>query len=221
MPNPGLKDTHVAGRSSEGVELRGTPLRLDRHAVVFETFRQGTALKLSEVLSGFKIVFKDRTIYEGRAVVTSVVDGGVTLTCAANLDDGWRDVNFPDSGVDHTRLQEDFRQFLGQWEHFYRVSPEFKVAVSDLHTFLTELRLWTEQVELGLRSGLSGAGTERTGPSGAGCALREVRNRRGRRPAGAPAGPPALHPPPTSSRRPRLPLRLPRRPQAAGLRGRL
>ncbi len=156
MQDHAPQDTHVVGRNSEGVEVRGTPLRVGRHSVVFDTYRQGAVLQVSEVLSGFKIVLKDRPLYEGRAIIKGIVDQGVTLTCEANLDDGWLDVNFPDGGVDSGHIRGEFQRFLGQWEQFYRVSPEFKVIVADLQTFLTELRLWTEQVELGIRCEPSG-----------------------------------------------------------------
>lgn len=148
--------THVVGRSSEGVEVRGTPLRVSRHSIVFEIYRQDALLQVSEVLSGFKIVLNDRPLYEGRAIIKGVVDRGVTLACEASLDDGWLDVNFADGGVNSAHVRGEFRRFLGQWEQFYRVSPEFKVIVADLETFLAELQLWTEQVELGIRCEPSG-----------------------------------------------------------------
>ena len=41
---------------------------------------------------------------------------------------------------------------LTYWQKIYRVQPEFKVVMADMQTFLTDLRLWLEQVELGIRS---------------------------------------------------------------------
>ena len=48
------------------------------------------------------------------------------------------------------------RAFLRHWQRLYRVLPEFKVVVADMQTFLTDLRLWLEQVELEIRSAPSG-----------------------------------------------------------------
>jgi extracellular factor (EF) 3-hydroxypalmitic acid methyl ester biosynthesis protein len=41
---------------------------------------------------------------------------------------------------------------MQEWQKFYRVSPEYKVVIADLQTFLSDLRLWLDQVELGIRS---------------------------------------------------------------------
>ena len=49
----------------------------------------------------------------------------------------------------------DFRAFLARWQKFYKVLPEYKLAVADFHSFLKELQLWLDQVELGIR-GLPG-----------------------------------------------------------------
>ena len=38
----------------------------------------------------------------------------------------------------------------------YRIAPEFKVMVSDMQNYLADLRLWLEQVELGIRSAPAG-----------------------------------------------------------------
>src|SRR5207302_5687063 len=42
------------------------------------------------------------------------------------------------------------------WEKLYRVRPEFKIVIADMQTFLTDLRLWLEQVELEIRSAPAG-----------------------------------------------------------------
>jgi extracellular factor (EF) 3-hydroxypalmitic acid methyl ester biosynthesis protein len=50
------------------------------------------------------------------------------------------------------RIGGQFKDFIQEWQKLYRVMPEYKVALADLQTFLTDLRLWLEQVELGIRS---------------------------------------------------------------------
>lgn len=39
----------------------------------------------------------------------------------------------------------------------YRVLPEFKVAIADLHSFLLDLRLWLDQAELTIRASPGGS----------------------------------------------------------------
>jgi extracellular factor (EF) 3-hydroxypalmitic acid methyl ester biosynthesis protein len=49
-------------------------------------------------------------------------------------------------------LRNGFNEVVQRWQKFYRLRPEYKLAVSDMQTFLTDLRSWLEQIELGTRS---------------------------------------------------------------------
>jgi extracellular factor (EF) 3-hydroxypalmitic acid methyl ester biosynthesis protein len=49
-------------------------------------------------------------------------------------------------------LRERFKDFFQAWQKSYLVSQEYKVAVADLQTFLHDLRLWLDHVELEMRS---------------------------------------------------------------------
>jgi extracellular factor (EF) 3-hydroxypalmitic acid methyl ester biosynthesis protein len=138
----------VLGQTSTGQEFRGTLLRLTRHAASFETYDPLPLLRLSETLTDFSIVVRDRVLYRGRAVLNHLVQTGVGVVCEVALGDHWQDVTFTGG----PRLREELEGFLRDWHRLYQVRPEFKVAIADLHTFLHDLRLWLEQVELGIRS---------------------------------------------------------------------
>jgi extracellular factor (EF) 3-hydroxypalmitic acid methyl ester biosynthesis protein len=49
-------------------------------------------------------------------------------------------------------IVREFKSFLKDWQKFYRVSPEFKIVIADMQTFLHDLRSWLEQVELGIQA---------------------------------------------------------------------
>ncbi len=49
-------------------------------------------------------------------------------------------------------MLREFKSFLKDWQKFYTVSPEFKIVIADMQTFLHDLRLWLEQVELGIQA---------------------------------------------------------------------
>ena len=142
----------ISFQSADGVTVDGTLVQLDRHDVVWELFNPALAPRLSETLDQFKIVFHGRTIYAGRAVVNNLVDAGAKTVCDATLDEAnWTDLDFivpPPAG----QVTQAFQNFLGGWQKFYKVSPALKVLVADLETFLTDLRLWLEQLELGVRA---------------------------------------------------------------------
>ncbi len=143
----------VVCRNSQGAEVRATLHRLTRYLAVFEVYNPYSILQLSEVLTDFRIMMNDRPVYSGRATIANLVNTGIMLICEASLaDEGWIDVDLF-APLQHTdRLKSDFAEFLKETEKIYRVMPEFKVVVADMHTLLNDLKRWMEQVELGVRS---------------------------------------------------------------------
>ena len=156
MEDGAVKDSLVICQNSQGVEMRASLLRVTRYLAVFEVYNPSLVLQASEVLGNFKIIIHERTIYAGRAVVTTLVNAGTMLVCEAKLDEsGFRLASFS-PGLDSVWVHEGFEAFLRHWQRLYKVLPGFKVVVADMQTFLTDLRLWLEQVELEIRSAPSG-----------------------------------------------------------------
>ena len=150
-----LKGSMAVGQTSQGIEIQGTLLRLTRFLAVFEVYNPGLVLRTSEVLTDFKIALRDRTVYSGRAVISSLVNTGGVLVCEVSLGDFWLELDaFLPGSQDEKRA--GFRELLQHWQKVYQIRPEFKVVVADMQTFFTELRLWLEQVELGLLSAPAG-----------------------------------------------------------------
>jgi extracellular factor (EF) 3-hydroxypalmitic acid methyl ester biosynthesis protein len=152
--NGGSKDTLVFGQTSQGAEIHATLVRITRFSAVFEIYNSAMVLRTSEVLENFKIVISDRTIYSGRAIVRSLVNAGLTLVCEVKLNESSFSVlslTSPDAS-----MRESFGEFIGQWQSIYKVLPEFKVVLADMQTFLSELRVWLDQIELQIRSSPTG-----------------------------------------------------------------
>jgi extracellular factor (EF) 3-hydroxypalmitic acid methyl ester biosynthesis protein len=140
-------------RNSQGAEVRGTLHRLTRYLAVFEVYNPYSIVQLSEVLNDFRLMMNERVVYSGRAVIANLVNTGIMLICEASLsDEGWIDIDILTPRQNKDRLLADFAEFLLETEKIYRVIPEFKLVVADMHTLLTDLRRWMEQVELGVRS---------------------------------------------------------------------
>lgn len=143
----------VLGQTSQGVEIHASLVRLTRYLAVFEIYSAGMVLRTSEVISNFKIIVRDRAIYSGRAVVRSLVNAGLTIVCEVTLNEsGWMDIAFASDMVGNGRLQSEFNEFIHEWQKLYKILPEYKVVIADMQSFLSELRLWLDQVELGIRS---------------------------------------------------------------------
>lgn len=156
MKNGAVTENLVLCTNSQGVEIRASLRRLTRYLAVIEIYNPSLVLQLSEVLTGFRIVINERTVYDGRAVITALVNAGTMLVCEASLEEADFRLGSFSPGVDPAPLHEGFQTFLGQWQKLYRVLPAFKVVVADMQTFLADLRLWLDQMELELRAARPG-----------------------------------------------------------------
>jgi extracellular factor (EF) 3-hydroxypalmitic acid methyl ester biosynthesis protein len=152
MQNGELKDCIAVFRTSQGNEVRATVLHFNRYAATIEVYSPETVIRTSELLEEFKILIADRVVYAGRSVVREAVHAGATTIYAVALDDISFDDEFFTALGQPGQMGEHFHAFLREWQKVCKVLPEFKVAVADIQTFLMELRLWLEQVELGIRS---------------------------------------------------------------------
>ena len=142
----------VSFETSQGFETRATLLRLTRQTAVFEVYGPESVVMASEVLRGFKVAIKNRTVYSGKAVVKNLVTTGMMLVCEAALGDGWLDLDCSSLLTDMGHLSEEITRYLHDWHKQYKVLPEYKVHIADMQMFFMELRLWLDQVELRIRS---------------------------------------------------------------------
>jgi extracellular factor (EF) 3-hydroxypalmitic acid methyl ester biosynthesis protein len=148
-----IKDTLVSCITNQGQELRATPVRVARFLAIFEVYNPMLVLRVSEALTEFKIVFQDRVVYSGRAVVRSLVSTNVATICEVVLEENsWMDIEFNVEMLRNGSLREQFAGFIQEWQKLYRVTSEYKLVVADMQSYLAELRSWLDQVELGIRS---------------------------------------------------------------------
>ena len=144
----------VICKSSGGIELHATLLRLSRRQVVLEIYDPQIVLQMSEVL-GLKISVKEQPVYSGRAVIRNLVNTGATMVCEATLDETWCDEDLLDSPSAITDLRQGFSAFMQKWQKVYKIVPEYKILIADMQSFLADLRLWLEELELQIGSSSS------------------------------------------------------------------
>ena len=142
----------VTFQTSQGLELRGSLVRLGRHQIVFEIYDPAAVLRVSEVLSGLKIFVAGQIIYSGKALISNLINSGTVLVCDARLNDVWVNPEAGYSGLSIDRLHREFEGFFRQWQKHFRITREYRLFVSELHSFFHDLRLWLDQVELNVRS---------------------------------------------------------------------
>jgi extracellular factor (EF) 3-hydroxypalmitic acid methyl ester biosynthesis protein len=146
-------ETQVVFQTNDGIFLRGVPLRITRHSLVFELYSPVVTPQFSEAFNNFKINLPAEAGYSGRAVIRSVVDAGTRIICEVTLDEhSWAVLGRGHGIMKKDKVQGEFRDLLQNWQKFYRVNKDYKEVIADLHSFMTDLRLWLDQVELRIRS---------------------------------------------------------------------
>jgi extracellular factor (EF) 3-hydroxypalmitic acid methyl ester biosynthesis protein len=140
-------NTTVVCKSSGGIKLHGTLLRLSRRQVVLEIYDPQIVLQMSEVLD-LKISSNQTPIYSGRAIIRNLVNTGTTMICEATLDEIWQDEEGAPPVNPATDIRQGFANFMQKWQKVYKIVPEYKILIADMQSFLMDLRLWLEQVEL-------------------------------------------------------------------------
>lgn len=132
-------------RNSQGVEARGTLIRLSRNSAVFEVYNPYSIVQLSEVLTEFHIRRGERSIYTGRAVVSNLVSTGLLVIVSVTLVDPWSDLIDLSPGPE---LRREVRGFIRDWESSHgAIRPRYELMVSKVRNFLEELSRWLEQGE--------------------------------------------------------------------------
>jgi extracellular factor (EF) 3-hydroxypalmitic acid methyl ester biosynthesis protein len=154
--NSDVKESLVVCQTNQGVEIHATLLRLSRYQAVCEVYGPNLVVQTSEALQDFRIIVFDRTVYHGRAVVSNLINAGAVLVLEIKLDEAAFLAPSLTAGEANGGSRGGFEEFLGEWQNLYKVKPEFKVVVADMQTFLTDLRLWLDQVELEIRAAPAG-----------------------------------------------------------------
>jgi extracellular factor (EF) 3-hydroxypalmitic acid methyl ester biosynthesis protein len=138
-------DNSVAFRNCQGASAMGTLLRMSRAAVVFEVYNPYSIVQLSEVLSNVHIRRGERIIYDGKAVVTNLVNTGLVLIVSASLVDPWSDLTGLAPGPE---LRQEVGEFIDDWSAANaKLTTPYKDCVVNARNFLQELSRWLEHSE--------------------------------------------------------------------------
>src|ERR1700722_13535289 len=126
--NNNHQESRIVCRTSDGVELSPTPVKLGRHSVIFEVYGPASGLRLSEVLSDFQIIIRKRTVYSGRATINSLVVTDATEVCEVTLaESAWTDLDFTPEMAMNGQFRKEFDTFIQDWQKLYRILPEYKI----------------------------------------------------------------------------------------------
>jgi extracellular factor (EF) 3-hydroxypalmitic acid methyl ester biosynthesis protein len=135
--------------TTEGVKLCGAPVRLTKLAAAFEVHGGGSALRLSEAIPDFEITSQRQTVYSGRARISNLMDGGSKMIGEVSLEEtGWTHALRAGVLENPATLNAEVARFFQEWQGYYKISNEFKVAIADIHSFLTESQIWLDRLEM-------------------------------------------------------------------------
>lgn len=85
-------DPVVSFRNSQGEQVRGTIINLQRKSLVMEIYNPYSIVQVSEVLSELTVRMGAKNAYLGKAVVMSLVNTGLTAVVSLTLIDEWREL---------------------------------------------------------------------------------------------------------------------------------
>lgn len=133
-------------KNSEGQSARGTLLHMSRTSISFEVYNPYSIVQLSEVLQDVTIRNGEAPVYNGKAVVSSLVNTGLMLVVSATLVDNWNDLTF--ALARSNDLSGEVNRFIEEWEVQKRIRPGYQQAVGDLKSLLSQLSPWLDQVDI-------------------------------------------------------------------------
>jgi len=142
----------VSFKTSEGVALRGTLVRVQRHEAIFEMYSPIVTPRLSESVADFKIILQEREIYSGHAVISNMVDGGTKIVCQVTLDlMDWIELDLLLT-FQEGQVEKEIKNFLNEWQKNYKIFDKFKLVVADMQTFFHDVRLLLDRTDLRLQA---------------------------------------------------------------------
>lgn len=145
-------NNNVKFSNSQGFGLSANILRMRRYTISFEIYNPYSVVQLSEVLRDFNIRLNGRLVYEGKAVVSNIVNTGVLLVCEATLGQGWKEVELLSGQSVDGGLVKQFDEFVHDWKRAHEVHPEFKLVVADMQNMMLGMKRWLDQIDLGIRT---------------------------------------------------------------------
>jgi extracellular factor (EF) 3-hydroxypalmitic acid methyl ester biosynthesis protein len=139
-------DPVVTFRNSQGEAARGTLTSLQRRALVMEIYNPYSIVQVSEVLSDLMIRSGERAIYQGKAVVVSLLNTGLMALVSLTLIDEWNDLG----GSDHSSrsVSEAVGRFIEDWQARPRINESYQVVVNDLRAYFSEVTRWLDQADV-------------------------------------------------------------------------
>ncbi|QET00661.1 MULTISPECIES: class I SAM-dependent methyltransferase [Cupriavidus] len=139
-------DPVVSFRNSQGEQVRGTIINLQRKSLVMEIYNPYSIVQVSEVLSELSVRMGTKNAYLGKAVVMSLVNTGLTAVVSLTLIDEWRELT--DVNHEPKSVAREAEMFVQDWDTRFNIRRDYQIVVNEMRAYLSEVSRWVEQVDL-------------------------------------------------------------------------
>lgn len=139
-------DPLVSFRNAEGEAVRGTLVNLQRRSLIMEVYNPYSIVQVSEVLSELTVRFGANVAYQGKAVVTSLLNTGLTAIVSVTLTDRWQELEH--IALVPGMLGEQARAFIADWARKPQIRQGYQLVVNEMRAYLSDVSRWVEQVDL-------------------------------------------------------------------------
>ena len=139
-------DPLVSFRNAEGEAVRGTIINLQRKSLVMEVYNPYSILQVSEVLADVTVRYSISIAYQGKAVVISLVNTGLTVIASVTLIDEWHELN--DVALTPGAVRAESQAFVQDWTQRFQIRRDYQIVVNETHAFLSDASRWLAQVDI-------------------------------------------------------------------------
>lgn len=139
-------DPLVSFRNAHGESVRGTLVSLQRKALVMEVYNPDTFFQVSEVAHELTVRMGTKVAYNGRALVVSSVNTGLTAVVSLTLIDEWSELR--EAAVVPGAVGAESAAFVRGWTERYRIGRDYQAVINEMRAFLSDVSRWVDQVDL-------------------------------------------------------------------------
>ncbi len=136
----------ISFRNSTQGAMRGTLISHQRDSLVMEVYNPDALVQVSEMLHGLTVRSGAHTVYQGKAVVVSLVNTGLMVVVSVNLMDPWNDVGPMPPGTAAVGLAAS--SFVQDWKSRFTVRRDYQVVVSEMRAYFSEVARWVDQLDV-------------------------------------------------------------------------
>jgi extracellular factor (EF) 3-hydroxypalmitic acid methyl ester biosynthesis protein len=87
-----------------------------------------------------------QTVYQGEAVVVSLVNTGLMVVVSVNLMDQWNEVGLMLPG--RAAVGQAASSFVQDWKSRFNVRRDYQVVVSEMRAYFSEVARWVDQLDV-------------------------------------------------------------------------